>query len=94
MQTAKQTEPETIDKSLKTDVERNVHALKRAGATFRQTENGNAELAANNLATLLRRVSEVSTREIENLIVELRGLRKKLEMIATAFKATLRNTRN
>jgi hypothetical protein len=79
MQTAKQTEPEAIDKSLETDVERNVHELKRAGATFRQTENGNAEMAANNLATLLRRVSEVSTREIENLIGELRGLRKKLE---------------
>jgi len=79
MQTVKQTESGPINKTLETDVERNVHELKRAGATFRQTGNGNAELAANNLATLLRRVSEVSTREIENLIGELSGLQKKLE---------------
>jgi hypothetical protein len=64
MQSVKQTESEAID---------------RSGATFRQTENGNAEMAANNLATLLHRVSEVSTREINNLIGELRGLREKLE---------------
>ena len=63
-----QTESEAINKSLETDIGRNVHELKHAGATFHQTENGNAELAANNLTTLLRRVSEVSTREIENLI--------------------------
>jgi hypothetical protein len=36
-------------------------------------------MAANDLATLLGRVSEVSTREIENLIDELRGLREKLK---------------
>jgi hypothetical protein len=37
-------------------------------------------MVANNLASLLRRVSEVSTREIENLIGELRVLREKLEI--------------
>jgi hypothetical protein len=36
-------------------------------------------MSANNLGTLLRQVTEVSTREIENLINELHGLRKKLE---------------
>jgi hypothetical protein len=36
-------------------------------------------MAAADLATLLGRVSEASTREIENLIGELRGLREKLK---------------
>ena len=73
------TGPEEMNKSPETDIERNVHELKRAGATFHQTENGHAKMAANDLVTLLGRVSEVSTREIENLIGELRGLREKLK---------------
>jgi DNA repair ATPase RecN len=78
MPTYKATEPE-VDKSLETDMERNVHELKRASAaTFNEIDNGNAKMAANDLAALLGRVSEVSTREIENLIDELRGLREKL----------------
>jgi hypothetical protein len=35
-----------------------------------------AKMAANDLATSLGRVSEISTREIENLIGELCGLRE------------------
>jgi hypothetical protein len=74
-----QTESEATDKSLETSIETNVHELKSAGAIFRQTENGSAEMAAaNNLATLLNRVSDVTTHEIENLVSELRGLREKL----------------
>jgi hypothetical protein len=61
-------------------MQRNVHELKRASAaTFSQTDNDNPKMAANDLATLLGRVSEVSTREVENLIDELRGLREKLK---------------
>jgi len=79
MPTDKATEPE-VDKSLEMDMQRNVHELKRAGAaTFSQTDNDNPKMAANDLATLLGRVSEVSTREVENLIDELRGLREKLK---------------
>ena len=37
------------------------------------------EVAANSLEALLRRVSEASTGEIESLIDEFHGLRKKLE---------------
>jgi hypothetical protein len=37
------------------------------------------QLSSSNLDTLLRRVSEASTREIENLMSELHGLRKKLQ---------------
>jgi|SRR6516165_7626822 hypothetical protein len=69
MPAAKQIEPDTIDKSLETDIERNVRALNRAGD----------EMAANTIATLLRRVCEASTYEIDDLIGELRGLREKLE---------------
>jgi len=78
MPTAKQVQPEAISKSLETEIEGSVYDLKRAGATFRPTDDGNHETAAN-LTTLLRRVSEASTCEIDNLIGELRGLREKLE---------------
>jgi hypothetical protein len=74
------TEPKATDKSVETDIETNVHALKRAGALFRQDENDNTEMtAANNLAALLDRVSVVTTQEIEDLVSELRILRDKLE---------------
>jgi len=79
METAKQTESKAINKSPEMDIERNVHELKRAGTTFCQTDNDYAKMAANDLATLLGRVSEASTREIENLIDELRGVREKLK---------------
>jgi len=79
MRTDKRTESETIDKSLEMDIEKNVHELRQAGVTFLQPDDGDDEMVANNLASLLRRVSEVSTREIENLIGELRVLREKLE---------------
>jgi hypothetical protein len=42
-------------------------------------ENGDDEVAANGLEDLLRRVAEVSTGEIENLIDEFHGVRKKLQ---------------
>lgn len=74
------TEPKATDKSVETDIETNVHALKRAGALFRQDENDNTEMtAANNLTALLDRVSVVTTQEIEDLVSELRILRDKLE---------------
>ena len=81
MQTVKQqTESEATNKSLETDIETNGHELKRADAISRQTENDSADMAAaNNLATLLDRVSDVTTHEIESLVGELRGLREKLK---------------
>jgi hypothetical protein len=78
MPTAKQVQPEANSKSLETEIERNVYDLKRAGTTFRPTDDGNHETAAN-LTTLLGRVSEASTCEIDNLIGELRGLRETVE---------------
>src|SRR6516225_12371112 len=69
MPAAKQTEPGATNKSPEMNIERNVRALNRAGD----------EMAANTIATLLRRVCEASTYEIDDLIGELRGLREKLE---------------
>jgi len=69
MPTVNQTEPEATNKSLEMGIEGNIRDLNRAGD----------EMAANTLATLLRRVYETSQCEIDNLIGELRGLREKLE---------------
>src|SRR6516162_633864 len=69
MPAAKQTEPDATNKSLEMNIERNVRALNRAGD----------EMAANTIATFLRRVCEASTFEIDDLIGELRGLREKLK---------------
>ena len=79
MRIARPTEPTEIDKSLEVDIEKNIHELTRAGPASKQPQNGAGEMSASNLDILLRRVSESSTREIENLIDELHGLRKKLE---------------
>jgi len=46
--------------------------------SFYQSEATDVEISADNLTALLRRVSEASTREIENLIGDLQSLRKKL----------------
>ena len=69
MPTAKQIEPDAINKSPETDIESNVYELHRASD----------EMAANTIATLLRRACKASTCEIDNLIGELRGLRETLE---------------
>ena len=79
MPSVKQSESVTTNKSLEMDIERNVHEMKRSGAAFRQTENGDDDMTANNLAALLRRVSEAATREIDTLIGELHGLLEKLD---------------
>ena len=51
----------------------------RTGTSFRQTENGDGEPAAENLGNLLRRVLKASVGEIDNLISELQTLRRKLQ---------------
>src|SRR6266702_5483618 len=68
-----------IDKSSEMEVGGNIHEVARGGAAFRQSESADDEMSTDNLGTLLRRVSETSTREIENLIGELQTLRKKLQ---------------
>jgi hypothetical protein len=81
MQTANQQNgSQATDKSVETDIETNLNELKRAGDLFRQAEDDSAEMAAaTDLASLLDRVSVVTTQEIEILVGELRILREKLE---------------
>jgi hypothetical protein len=67
------------DKSLETDIESNVRELRPVGTSFLQIDDADDGISANELSSLLGQVSEVSTREIDNLIGELRGLREKLE---------------
>jgi hypothetical protein len=68
-----------IDRSLERDIARNVRGMTRVNSAFRQVEAGNEEMSADNLHTLLGRVTEASMHEVETLINELNGLRKKLE---------------
>jgi hypothetical protein len=75
-----------IKQSSEMDLRGNVHGLPRAGEPLRPVEPGEDDLSANGLGTLLRRVSETSSREIDNLIDELQGLRKKLQTDGTRIQ--------
>jgi hypothetical protein len=79
MRAVKQVGPAEINKSRELDIESNIHELTGTVAALHQPENSNDETSANNLGTLLRRVSEATMREIEKLIDQLHGLRKELE---------------
>ena len=78
MRSAKPNGSAEIERSLEKDIAKNIYELSRANTGFSQTENGNDETSATDLGTLLRRVAEASTREVEALISELHGLRKTL----------------
>ena len=68
-----------IAKSDETEVEGTIRELARGSTALRQAESPDGETTADGLGNLLRRVSETSTREIDNLIGELQRLRKKLQ---------------
>jgi predicted PilT family ATPase len=61
------------------DAPANRGTLMQGTIKLRQTENGDGEISAEHLSTLLRQVSKASMGEIESLIVELKTLHKKLE---------------
>ncbi len=65
-----------IDESPETNV-LNIRELMREGDTFRQAESSDGE-TSDKLRSLLSRVSETSTREVDNLIDELQRVREKL----------------
>jgi hypothetical protein len=67
------------DKLLESEIGRNIPKFARTGVSFRQTESGDGEPAAENLGNLLRQVSKASMGEIDQLISELQTLRKKLQ---------------
>jgi hypothetical protein len=72
MRTAKANGSTEIDRFFERDIARNVNT------TFRQVENGNDETSSSELGTLLHRVAEASTHEVEIVIDELYGLRDTL----------------
>ncbi len=68
-----------LEKSLEVEISGNIHELARgSSAVFGQGEGGEAETSTDNLAGLLRRVAEASTREVDSLIGDLQALRRKL----------------
>jgi hypothetical protein len=79
MSSAKLNGSAEINQSSEMGVSRNTHKLPHASGALCHGENGDGEVAANSLEALLRRVSEVSTGEIENLVDEFHGLRQKLQ---------------
>ena len=79
MNIAKPLKSAEIEKSSEVEAGGNIHELARgSSAVFRPGEASDVEMSSDNLAGLLRRVSEASTREIENLVGDLQALRKKL----------------
>jgi len=77
MKIVKPIAPAQIEQSTEIDHKANIHDLTHQSDALRP-ENNDDEQSANNLDALLRRVSEASTREIDNLMGELHGLRNKL----------------
>ena len=72
-----------IEKSLEVEIGGNIQELSRgSNAVFRPGEgtDADAEISTDNLAGLLRRVAEASTREVDGLIGELQSLRRKLNI--------------
>ncbi len=68
-----------VDKSSELDFSGKIQELTRNKGASRRVENTDGEISANDLGTLVRRVSEASRREIGNLMGELQALDKKLE---------------
>lgn len=68
-----------VEKSPEVEVEGNIRELVRRDSNALRHAEGDSELAASSLSSLLRRVSGNSAREIDNLIGELRILRDKLQ---------------
>src|SRR5213080_3766222 len=67
-----------IETSLETEIARNSQELKRTAAVP-QPACSKYEMTADNLGTLLRRMTKLSMSEVDGLIDELHRLRKKLE---------------
>ena len=76
---AKPIDTAELDKTPESEVEGNIRELvRRDSAGLRQSGESDSESIANNVGSLLRRVTGTSTREIDNLINELQNLREKL----------------
>ena len=78
MRAAKPSEVAEIRKSTEPSVGGNISELAPAIDASRLAEMSDGQTSADNLGTLVRRVSESSSQQIENLVGELQSLRKKL----------------
>ena len=67
-----------IKSSSEMDIEGDLHLLVSSNDTLRQVENRDVEVSASAIDTILHKVREASTREIEDLIDDLQQLHKKL----------------
>ena len=72
---------ESIEKSSEVGVTRNIRELPRG-----QVERDDVKTSADDLAALLRRLSDSPTHEIEKLINALQALRKKLQNAGTRIQ--------
>jgi methyl-accepting chemotaxis protein len=79
MEIAKPNGSAEVNKSSELDFSGKIKELTRKKGASRRVENTDGEMSANDLGTLVRRVSETSRREIGNLMGELQALDKKLE---------------
>jgi chromosome segregation ATPase len=68
-----------IDKSTETEIEASIQELASSSVAIREAEISEEGASAGDLNKSLRRLSETSTREIENLVGELQTLRRKLQ---------------
>jgi len=78
MRAAKPSEVAEIRKSTELSAGGNISELAPAIDASRLAEMSDGQASADNLGTLVRRVSESSSQQIENLVGELQSLRKKL----------------
>jgi hypothetical protein len=76
----KSREPAELDNSTESAVEGEIREfVRRDVATLRRTPEGESEVVANNIGTLLQRVAGTSVQEIDRLIAELQTLRELLQ---------------
>jgi len=88
MKFARSIGPAQIEQPSETNNRANVTELTRESDAFRQNNNKD-ELSADDLSALLRRVTEASMQEIENLMGELHGLRNKLQNDANRIQSDI-----
>jgi hypothetical protein len=79
MKFVKPVEAAEPEKTAEAEVEGNIRELvRRDSLSLRNQPETDGEMIANNVGSLVRRVSGTSTREIDNLIRELQTLRERL----------------
>jgi hypothetical protein len=80
MASATNAKPADFDQAVEAAVEGEIREfVRRDGANLRRAPESDSELVANNIATLLQRVSGTSVQEIDRLIAELQTLRALLQ---------------